>query len=674
MENSHENAPNSQINQQNNVGVGGGVVSGVNQNSSELDDLINEFKSLESTSAKKNTAEPSPVATADDDEVTENFSDIDLDEPDNTSVINEGEKYTLSQEENNQIEKYLLGADEDDQDVVEYVDEEDEEEPEDADQVAEEEVEEEVEEEAEENDDEPMIIEDDFEDDSNFDETDDDSDDEEDNIDQDEELDNFVDDDNQDENAEDYEDEASNDEEYIDEEDDNITGDDEYDEDAEDDGYNEELAQENEDEYYDDEPGETYDTDEFGEGDLADIDDAVEQGYGENDEQLDEGEQENVVNADENSVIDDTSEQENDTIEEQSYTQPIETSTQQPVQSQVQQPVQQPYVQPTEQMVQQPQVQPVVQEPTQQYVQPTEQMVQQPQVQPLVQEPTQQYVQPQQVAQPVEQMQPQQVVQPIVQEQPQMQQLVQQPYIQPSARQNDVEHKAQIEVNILQDTASKEYESVNEASGEDYPTENMQDDIDYVEPHDAITLVAGIGIKEDDQNLTNENTARNAFPILDKETQEELKEAYKDAEIKALEDRLYTRIMNTLSEMNLGSKQTKSTNEVEDLPEEEVKLDLSKFKGEVVLFEQLENIPQATWQDVVKRKGHYTYHMTCAPNGGYFIKRAKTPNPYAFVALKDEALEVAIAYAKTEKAELKIHDAKGVIEQSMSFGKEKKKI
>ena len=172
--------------------------------------------------------------------------------------------------------------------------------------------------------------------------------------------------------------------------------------------------------------------------------------------------------------------------------------------------------------------------------------------------------------------------------------------------------------------------------------------------------------------MASENVSRNAFPILDKETQEELKDAYKDAEIKALEDRLYTRIMNTLSEMNLGSKQTQRSNEIEEA-DEEVKLDTSKFKGEVVLFEQLENIPQATWQDVVKRKGHYTYHMTCAPNGGYFIKRAKTPNPYAFVALKDEALEVAIAYAKKEKAELKIHDAKGVIEQSMSFGKEKKK-
>ena len=148
-------------------------------------------------------------------------------------------------------------------------------------------------------------------------------------------------------------------------------------------------------------------------------------------------------------------------------------------------------------------------------------------------------------------------------------------------------------------------------------------------------------------------------------------------EMKALEDRLYARIMSALTEMNITPTEAReaisnATNTVV-LPEEEVTLDLTKFSGKVETFVPLESIPQATWEDVVKRKGHHTYHVTCAKSGGYFIKKAKSTSPYAFVELKDEALEVAIAYAKREKAELKIHDAKGVIEQSMSFGKEKKK-
>ena len=221
--------------------------------------------------------------------------------------------------------------------------------------------------------------------------------------------------------------------------------------------------------------------------------------------------------------------------------------------------------------------------------------------------------------------------------------------------------------NLKENT--EKYISVDESNSEndEQYEEPEYEDIEYTytntetSPEGSIkpvTIVSGIGLN--DQN---------------EEKSENIDE--RSPEMKALEDRLYARIMSALTEMNITPTEAReaisnATNTVV-LPEEEVTLDLTKFSGKVETFVPLESIPQATWEDVVKRKGHHTYHVTCAKSGGYFIKKAKSTSPYAFVELKDEALEVAIAYAKREKAELKIHDAKGVIEQSMSFGKEKKK-
>ena len=128
MENSQNFTPNNDItNSQTTVGAGGGVVSGVRDKNNDLNELIDEFKSLESDKADA----PSNETKSEDEntkEISETRSDMSFDEPETTSVIKEGEKYTLSQEENDQIEKYLLGADEDDDDVVEYVEDDDEEE------------------------------------------------------------------------------------------------------------------------------------------------------------------------------------------------------------------------------------------------------------------------------------------------------------------------------------------------------------------------------------------------------------------------------------------------------------------------------------------------------------------------------------------------------------------
>lgn len=95
------------------------------------------------------------------------------------------------------------------------------------------------------------------------------------------------------------------------------------------------------------------------------------------------------------------------------------------------------------------------------------------------------------------------------------------------------------------------------------------------------------------------------------------------------------------------------------------------FTGEVVMFTPLESLKKATWEEVVRRKGHCTYHLTTSGNGGWFIKKSNAPNPYAYIENKEDAEVLAKIYAQREKAELKIHNAKGVIEKSLSFGREK---
>ena len=89
------------------------------------------------------------------------------------------------------------------------------------------------------------------------------------------------------------------------------------------------------------------------------------------------------------------------------------------------------------------------------------------------------------------------------------------------------------------------------------------------------------------------------------------------------------------------------------------------------MFTPLESLKLASWEEVVRRKGHCTYHLTTSGNGGWFIKKSNAPNPYAYIEKKEEAEELAKFYASREKAELKIHNAKGVIEKSLSFGREK---
>lgn len=821
MENSQNFTPNNNQTNNQSIGAGGGVVSGVRE-SSDLDELINEFKTLENDKVKS-----SPEVSQSENnhkEVSDALSDMSFDEPENTSVIKEGEKYTLSQEENDQIEKYLLGADEDDEDVVEYVEDEDEDSSDgsnksDADDT--EEVEEEVEEEVvdDDEDDDPVIIEDDFDDDD---------------TDYDEDK-NANDDDYDEDYGDDEDDEINNEdsEDYSDEDDDDSydEADDEYDADAEDDSEAEEDYDDNSEEESAESESDVEDF-ENDESETEEDDDETTEDYSELDEdeepEIEDNDEENVetLASDEDKKVADVTEEgkeeskedkivnqeevhgtQNETSE---VAQPQSTKTEsvsqvvekQPV-DQIAQPVQQQSVQQTAQPVAQTPTEPVVEkqatsytepqyvaknqtepvvENPQQYVpvqQPVESQVQQnyvPQSAPQVvqSQPTDQqnanYTQPQYVAQtqtepvaeqtqqyvpvqqPVEQAQQPakqyvQAHQPTV-EQPQQYVQVQQPagqanqstqqyipvqptepagqavqYVQPSTPIDATNYSVEAETNKevadnqsaqnVQPTEpiryfasattepnnepnqsqaqrviiplgvdagessekpnlkenTEKYISVDESNSEndEQYEEPEYEDIEYTytntetSPEGSIkpvTIVSGIGLN--DQN---------------EEKSENIDE--RSPEMKALEDRLYARIMSALTEMNITPTEAReaisnATNTVV-LPEEEVTLDLTKFSGKVETFVPLESIPQATWEDVVKRKGHHTYHVTCAKSGGYFIKKAKSTSPYAFVELKDEALEVAIAYAKREKAELKIHDAKGVIEQSMSFGKEKKK-
>ncbi|MGN1259157.1 MAG: DUF2188 domain-containing protein, partial [Christensenellales bacterium] len=143
----------------------------------------------------------------------------------------------------------------------------------------------------------------------------------------------------------------------------------------------------------------------------------------------------------------------------------------------------------------------------------------------------------------------------------------------------------------------------------------------------------------------------------------------------AFEEKLLAKLMAQIGAVNAVNQQVvapePTTTEATEKPQEDV-FDINDYKGKVIVFEPLDKVKQATWEDVVRRKGHYTYHVTAAANGGWFIKRAKSANPYVYAEDKEEAMQIAILYAKREKAELKIHDKKGVIEKSMSFGREKK--
>lgn len=207
----------------------------------------------------------------------------------------------------------------------------------------------------------------------------------------------------------------------------------------------------------------------------------------------------------------------------------------------------------------------------------------------------------------------------------------------------------QTEVDEIADEDEYEYEMV----------EDEQTEVDEIADEDEYEYE----MVEDDEEVQTEERRVVSDEYIDQKL---------DAKFNAFEEQLLAKLMATINMSNANAQTVNQPSMTEEETPIEANEEDLNFEGQVVMFEPIENIKQVTWEDVVKRKGHCTYHVTVSSNGGWFIKRSKAPNPSAYVERKDEAMRLAIAYAKREKAELKIHNAKGVIEKSMSFGREKK--
>lgn len=230
---------------------------------------------------------------------------------------------------------------------------------------------------------------------------------------------------------------------------------------------------------------------------------------------------------------------------------------------------------------------------------------------------------------------------------------------------------------IIEDEVDEVIEDENEEIIEDEATEIIEDEEDEIiedSTYDDTEVIEDDEIIEDEPYVEDEGVEDSVVSATPTETITESDIDKKlDEKLSVFEEQLLAKLMATMNMSN--SRPTESVINVAPVAvdaDSVEELEDLKFEGQVVIFEPIEKIKQATWEDVVRRKGHYTYHVTGANNGGWFIKRAKSANPYAYVERKEEAMKLAIAYAKREKAELKVHDAKGVIEASMSFGREKK--
>lgn len=248
------------------------------------------------------------------------------------------------------------------------------------------------------------------------------------------------------------------------------------------------------------------------------------------------------------------------------------------------------------------------------------------------------------------------------------------------------EEPVDVEINIeevpVQQNEEVEEDILEQPAEEDIEEEidSFDEEIEYVdEVEDGETSEI---VSEDEQV---EEVVESAPPVQEKS--DYVTSADIDKKFDDFEKRLLEKLMNTMAMMAPTQVQEKpsltSTKKEEPKPvvdSEDVVVEYDngilvidgyKFQGEVVMFSPLDNIKKATWEEVVRRKGHCTYHLTSSGNGGFFIKKSNAPNPYAYIQLKEDAVNLAKAYAKKEKAELKVHNAKGVIEQSLSFGREK---
>lgn len=217
---------------------------------------------------------------------------------------------------------------------------------------------------------------------------------------------------------------------------------------------------------------------------------------------------------------------------------------------------------------------------------------------------------------------------------------------------------------------------VAEDQYEEIEDEEEVEDDDFVEDENPVDVEVSINEYVEDEEPFAPTSEKS-----DVVTSEELNKKFDE-----FENRLLEKLMKQFAQMQavqpaeakeepVPQVVSVSASEDEDLEisSEDGKLVINgyTYTGEVVMFTPIESLKKASWEDVVRRKGHCTYHLTTSGNGGWFIKKSNAPNPYAYIQNKEDAEQLAMVYAKREKAELKIHNAKGVIEKSLSFGREK---
>lgn len=264
-----------------------------------------------------------------------------------------------------------------------------------------------------------------------------------------------------------------------------------------------------------------------------------------------------------------------------------------------------------------------------------------------------------------------------------------------------LEEPVELEEEITEEVLDEQIEDEEILDEEEILEEELEDEEDSVEDDDMVEepIDVQVNISEipEETVATEEDDIRYApteEPLIqekeedvlpvDAVTGEEMDKKF-DEKFDEFEKRLMDKLMKQFAAMQVGATQSEpkkkktEKNETNMLDEDlEIKtvggklvINGFKFSGDVVMFTPLESVKKATWEEVVRRKGHCTYHLTTSGNGGWFIKKSNAPNPYAYIEKKEEAEELAKVYAMREKAELKIHNAKGVIEKSLSFGREK---
>lgn len=109
-------------------------------------------------------------------------------------------------------------------------------------------------------------------------------------------------------------------------------------------------------------------------------------------------------------------------------------------------------------------------------------------------------------------------------------------------------------------------------------------------------------------------------------------------------------------------KMLKLKNDVYSKPPE-----LNEYDGEVDIYIPVNMVGKVTKRDLSKRKGLIAYHVVYS-NKKWMIKRVNNSEIYAESYNRKLIIKLAKEYSKRDRAELKIHDKKGRIKISHSYG------